>query len=101
MHGPGRGRVSCAPTASAEVPSCVRPPPPPLEAVPHVPHAACIGISRYIVSPLGVETIVEEDGGKPAEFEGEAGIELLNDLPWAEVSFVGVGSDEVKVELLV
>jgi hypothetical protein len=28
------------------------------------------------------------------------GIELLNDLPWAEVSFVGVGTDEVEVTLV-
>ena len=25
---------------------------------------------------------------------------MLDDLPWAEVSFVGVGSDEVEVELI-
>jgi hypothetical protein len=44
-----------------------------------------------------VETVIQEDGGKQAESEGEAGIELVDDLPWAEVSFVGVGSDEVEV----
>jgi len=47
-----------------------------------------------------VETIVEEDGGKQAEAEGEAGVELLDDLPRAAVSFVGIGADEVEVELV-
>ena len=44
-----------------------------------------------------METIVEEGGGKQAEVEGEAGVELLDDLPRATASFVGVGSDEVEV----
>src|SRR3990172_4790597 len=53
-----------------------------------------------MVSPLGMETIVEEGGGKQAEAEVEAGVELLDDLPRATASFVGVGSDEVEVELI-
>jgi len=32
--------------------------------------------------------------------EGPAGLELLDDLPWAEILFVRVGADEVEVELV-
>jgi hypothetical protein len=49
---------------------------------------------------LWVETIVEEDGGKQAEFERRAGSEPLDDLPGAEVLFVGVGPHEIEVELV-
>src|SRR3972149_5728105 len=53
-----------------------------------------------MVSRHCMETIVEEGGGKQAEVEGEAGVELLDDLPRATASFVGVGSDEGEVELI-
>ncbi len=43
-----------------------------------------------MVSPLRVETIVEGEGGKQAQVEGEAGIELVKDLPLGEASFVGI-----------
>jgi len=55
-------------------------------------------LERYIVSPLRVETIVEEDGGKQTEVEGEAEIEMVKDLTGAEVSFVGIGTSEIEVE---
>ncbi|MGA9056888.1 MAG: hypothetical protein WB763_10300, partial [Terriglobia bacterium] len=41
-----------------------------------------LGKSGYIVSPLAVETVIQEGRGKQAEFKGEAGIELVDDLPW-------------------
>lgn len=47
-----------------------------------------------------VETIVEEDGREQAEVDGDAGIELVKDLPWTETPFVGVGSSQVEVELV-
>ncbi|PYV30150.1 MAG: hypothetical protein DMG22_21180 [Acidobacteria bacterium] len=54
-------------------------------------------LERYIVSPLRVETIVEEDGGKQTEVEGEAEIEMVKDLTGAEVSFVGIGTSEIEL----
>src|SRR3972149_6124257 len=53
-----------------------------------------------MVSRHCMETIVEEGGGKQAEVEGEAGVELLDDLPRATASLVGVGSAAVEVELI-
>jgi hypothetical protein len=67
------------------------------------------GKPRQIVSPLRdrgivsrrcVETIVEEDRGKQADIEGEVAIELVDDLPGSEASFVGVGTSQVEVELI-
>jgi hypothetical protein len=53
-----------------------------------------------MVLRANVETIIEEDGGKQADLEGEAGIELVDDLPWGETSFVGVRASQVEVELV-
>src|SRR5712692_996708 len=53
-----------------------------------------------MVSTHCVETIVEEDGRKQAEVEGKAGSEVLDDLPWGETSFMGVGTSQVEVELV-
>jgi hypothetical protein len=47
-----------------------------------------------------VEVIIQEYRGKQAELERPARLELLDDLPGAEVLFVGVGADEVEVELI-
>ena len=47
-----------------------------------------------------VETIVEKGWGKQAESQGKAGSELLDDLPWGEASFVGVGTSQIEVELV-
>src|SRR3990172_1519093 len=47
-----------------------------------------------------METIVEEGGGKQAEVDGEAGSELLDDLPWGETSLVRIGASQVEVELV-
>jgi hypothetical protein len=48
----------------------------------------------------GVETMIEEGGRKQADAEGEAGSELVDDLPWGEVSLVGIGASQVEVELV-
>src|SRR3970040_685444 len=53
-----------------------------------------------MVSRHCIETIVEEDRGKQAEAEGEAGSELLDDLPWGETSLVRIGASQVEVELV-
>jgi len=53
-----------------------------------------------MVSPLGVETIIEEGGRKQADVEGEAGSELLEDLPRGETSLVRIGAGQVEVELV-
>ncbi len=42
--------------------------------------------------PLSIETVIEKDGKKQAQSEGEVGMELTDDLPRAQTSFVGVGS---------
>ncbi len=57
-------------------------------------------LQTYIVSPLWVETIVEKERGKQADVEGEVGMELLDGLPGAEASFVGMGADPIGVELI-
>ena len=44
--------------------------------------------------------VVEQDGSEQAKREGEAGSELLDDLPGAALCCMGVGADEVAVELL-
>jgi len=44
--------------------------------------------------------IIQEDRWKQAELEGPARFELFDDLPGAEVLFVGVGAGEVEVELV-
>lgn len=49
---------------------------------------------------LWVETIVEEGWGKQADLEGEAGSELLDDLPWGETSLMGIGASQVEIELI-
>ncbi|MGA9055814.1 MAG: hypothetical protein WB763_04815, partial [Terriglobia bacterium] len=54
-----------------------------------------VGKSGYIVSPLAVETVIQEGRGKQAEFKGEAGIELVDDLPWGETSLMGIGTSQV------
>ncbi|HKM80718.1 MAG TPA: hypothetical protein VJY15_07120 [Candidatus Acidoferrum sp.] len=59
-----------------------------------------IGVPRDIVSPGVVQVIIQEDRWKQAELERPARLELLDDLPGAEVLFVGVGADEVEVELI-
>jgi len=53
-----------------------------------------------MVSTPWVETIVEEGRRKQAEAEGEAGSELLDDLPWGKTSLVGIGASQVEVELV-
>jgi hypothetical protein len=47
-----------------------------------------------------VEVIIQEYRWKQAELERPAGLELFDDLPGAEVLLVGVGADEVEVELV-
>jgi hypothetical protein len=59
-----------------------------------------LGKPREIVTPRVVQVIVQEDGRKQTELERPAGLELLNDLPGAEVLFVRVGADEVEIELV-
>src|SRR5712692_9849235 len=59
-----------------------------------------IGKPREIVSPGVVQVIVQEDGREQAELERPARLELLDDLPGAEILFVGVGAGEVEVELV-
>jgi hypothetical protein len=59
-----------------------------------------IGMPREIVAPGVIEVIIQEDGRKQAEVEGEACFQLLDDLPRGEILFVGVGTDEVEVELI-
>ena len=61
---------------------------------------ACIGKPWHIVSPLGVEVVIEDDRRKQAELEGRAGIEALDDLPGSLKFLVGVGPGEIEVELV-
>ena len=58
------------------------------------------GKPRDIVSPGVIEVIIQEDRWKQAELKRPAWLELLDDLPRAEVLFVGIGADEVEVELV-
>ncbi len=57
----------------------------------------CLGTSY---PPGIVQVIIQKDRWKQAELERPAGLQLLDDLPGAEVLFVGVGADEVEVELI-
>jgi len=58
------------------------------------------GKPRDIVSPGVIEVIIQEDRWKQAELKRPTWLELLDDLPGAEVLFVGIGADEVEVELV-
>ncbi len=58
-----------------------------------------LGKPREIVSPGVVQVIIQEDRWKQAELEGPARLELFDDLPRSEVLFVGIGADELEVEL--
>src|ERR1700726_4482628 len=53
-----------------------------------------------MVSPGVVEVVIQEHWWKQAEFERRAGSEPLDNLPGAEIFFVGVGPHEVEVELI-
>jgi len=60
-----------------------------------------------MVSPLGglvsrqcLETIIEEEGRKPADLEGEVWGERVDDLPWGKTSLVRIGTSPVEVELV-
>src|ERR1700722_16362845 len=55
---------------------------------------------RDIVSPRVVQVIIQENRWKQTKLERPAGLELLDDLPGAEVLFVRVGTDKVEVELI-
>ena len=55
---------------------------------------------RDIVSPGGVEVIIQKDRWEQAELERPARLQLLDDLPGAQILFVGVGANEVEVELI-
>jgi tartrate dehydratase alpha subunit/fumarate hydratase class I-like protein len=57
-------------------------------------------VPREIVSPGVVQVIVQENRWKQTELERPAGLELLDDLPRAEVLFMRVGTDQVEVELV-
>ena len=59
-----------------------------------------LGMPREIVSPRAVQVVIQENWWKQAELERPARLELLDDLPGAEVLFVRVGTDEVEVELI-
>ena len=62
--------------------------------------AVKVGLERYMVSPLRVETIIEEDRGKQACIKREAGVKLVNDLPGREIFFMGIGSGQIEIELI-
>ena len=62
--------------------------------------AGTLGKPREIVTPRVVQVIIQEDGREQAELEGPAGLKLLDDLPGREILFVGIGADEVEVELI-
>jgi hypothetical protein len=53
-----------------------------------------------MVSPLWVETIIEEDGRKQASIERESRMELVNDLPRGEIFFMGIGAGQIEIELI-
>ena len=46
-----------------------------------------------------VQVVIQEDGREQAQLEGAAGLKLPDDLPGREILLVGVGADEVEVEL--
>lgn len=49
--------------------------------------------------PLRAETVIQEDGRKQ-EAEGEAGLELIDDMSWSETLLVRVGKSQVEAELI-
>src|SRR5260370_26258120 len=59
-----------------------------------------LGVPRDSVSPRVVQVIIQEDRWKQAELERPTRLELLDDLPGAEVLLVRVGADQVEVELV-
>ena len=66
----------------------------------HCLSRAQIGKPWHIVSPLLVEVIIQKDGRKQAKFEGKPRGEALDDLPRAEILFVGVGAHQIEIELV-
>jgi hypothetical protein len=67
----------------------------------HLQHLATgLGKPREIVSPGIVQVVIQKHRRKQAELEGEARSELFEDLPGAEVLFVGVGANQIEVELI-
>src|SRR5260370_33977451 len=67
---------------------------------PHNQAAARLGVPRDIVSPRVVQVVIQENRWKQAELERPARLELFDDLPGAEILFVGIGTNEVEVELV-
>jgi hypothetical protein len=61
---------------------------------------AFLGKPREIVSPGIIQVVIQKHRWKQAELEGEARSELLEDLPRAEVLFVGVGANQIEVDLI-
>lgn len=59
-----------------------------------------VGKPRYIVSPGVVEVIIQEDRGKQAKFEWRARGQTFDDLPQAQIFFVGIGPHEIEVPRL-
>jgi hypothetical protein len=59
-----------------------------------------VGEPREIVSPRTVQVVIQEDGRKQAKLQRGAGFKLRDDLPRAEVLLVGVGANEIEVELV-
>ena len=53
-----------------------------------------------MVSPLRVETIIEEEGRKQASIERESRMKLVNDLPRGEIFFMGIRPGQIEVELI-
>jgi hypothetical protein len=65
-----------------------------------VPSRNSVGVPRDIVSPRVIQVVIQEDGREQAELKGRARFEVLDNLPGAEVLFVGVGTNEVEGELI-
>jgi hypothetical protein len=65
-----------------------------------MPERKNLGKPREIVSPGVVQVVIQEDGRKQAELERETSLEALDDRPRTQGLFVGVGTDEVEVELV-
>src|SRR5260370_20207981 len=59
-----------------------------------------LGKSRDIVTPRVVEVVIQEYRWEQAECEWRARSEALDDLPGAQIFFMGVGSHKVEVELI-
>ena len=47
-----------------------------------------------------IEIVIQKDGREEADLQGSRGIDLLDDLPRGKTTFVGIGPDEVEVELV-